>query len=134
MRHTYRIYWYNMISIPSDNTPLHMSINSPTPHYIVGPGIESRWGEIFRTCPDRPRGPLSLLYNEYRTFPGCKVRPGRAVDHSPPSSAEVMKEKSYTSTHPLGHTGPVRGVNLPLPLPHYTIVKIYKGTGDAHTT
>ena len=34
-----------------------------------GPGIESRWGEIFRTCPDRPWGPLSLLYNGYRVFP-----------------------------------------------------------------
>jgi len=21
---------------------------------LDGPGIESRWGEIFRTCPDRP--------------------------------------------------------------------------------
>jgi len=35
------------------------------------------------------------------------VRPGRAADHSPPSSAAVMEEYSYTSTHPLGHTGPV---------------------------
>jgi len=37
------------------------------------------------------------------------VRPGRAADHSPPSSAAVMEEYSYTSTHPLGHTGPVTG-------------------------
>ena len=35
------------------------------------------------------------------------MRPGRAADHSPPSSAEVMEEQSYTSTHPLGHTRPV---------------------------
>jgi hypothetical protein len=35
--------------------------------------------------------------------------PGRAADHSPPSSAAVMEEYSYTSTHPLGHTGPVTG-------------------------
>jgi len=35
------------------------------------------------------------------------VRPGHATDHSPPSSAAVMEEQSYTSTHPLGHTGPV---------------------------
>jgi len=27
------------------------------------------WGEIFRTCPDRPWGPPSLLYNVYRLFP-----------------------------------------------------------------
>ena len=31
---------------------------------LDGPGIESRWGgEIFRTCPDRPWGPPSLLHN-----------------------------------------------------------------------
>ena len=35
------------------------------------------------------------------------MRPGRAADHSPPSSAAVMEEYSYTSTHPLGQTGPV---------------------------
>ena len=37
------------------------------------------------------------------------MRPGRAADYSPPSSAAVMEEYSYTSTHPLGHTGPVTG-------------------------
>ena len=29
-------------------------------------------GEIFHTCPDRPWGPPSLLYNGYRVFPGVK--------------------------------------------------------------
>ena len=37
------------------------------------------------------------------------MRPGRAADHSSPSSAVVMEEWSYTSTHPLGHTRPVTG-------------------------
>ena len=41
------------------------------------------------------------------------MRPGRAADHSPPSSAAVMEEKSYTSTHTLGHTGPVTGSLYP---------------------
>jgi len=36
--------------------------------------------------------PPSLLYNGYRVFPGGKVRPGRAADHSPPSSAAVKEE------------------------------------------
>jgi len=48
-------------------------------------------GEIFRTCLDRPWCPPSLLYNEYRVFSGSKDRPGRDADHSPPSSAVVMK-------------------------------------------
>jgi hypothetical protein len=30
-------------------------------------------GQIFRTCPDRPWGPLSLLYNGYWVFPGGKA-------------------------------------------------------------
>ena len=30
-------------------------------------------GEIFRTRPDRPWGPPSLLYNGYRIFPRGKV-------------------------------------------------------------
>jgi len=34
------------------------------------------------------------------------VRPGRATNHSPPSRAAVMEQQSYTSTHPLVHTGP----------------------------
>jgi hypothetical protein len=46
-------------------------------------------GEIFRTCPDRPWGPPSLLYNGYRAFPGGRKRPGRDADPSPPCSAEV---------------------------------------------
>ena len=62
----------------------------------TGYGLDSRGsnpggGEIFRNCPDRPWAPLSLLYNQYRV-PGGKERPGRDADHSPPSSAVVMKE------------------------------------------
>ena len=43
-----------------------------TRYGLEGPGIESRWGEIFRTYPDRLRCPPSLLYNGYRVFPGGK--------------------------------------------------------------
>ena len=57
-----------------------------------------------RTCPDRPWGPLSLLYNGSRVFPGGKERPGRDADPSPPSSAVVKKGQSYTSTPPMGRT------------------------------
>jgi len=47
-------------------------------------------GTRFSARPDRPWGQPSLLYKGYRVFPGGKVRPGRAADHSPPSSAAVM--------------------------------------------
>jgi hypothetical protein len=47
------------------------SVGMATGYGLDGPGIESRWGETFRTRPDRPWGPPSLLY-EYRVFPGVK--------------------------------------------------------------
>jgi hypothetical protein len=57
--------------------------------WTVG-GSNPGGGEIFRICPDRPRGPPKLLLNGYRVFPGGKERPGRDADPSPPS-AVVMK-------------------------------------------
>ena len=77
-------------------------------------------GEIFRTCPDRPWGPPSLLYNGYRVFPGGKEGPGRDADPSPLSSAvghEIVKLYLYS---PYGSYGlyralvPVQGCTLPL--------------------
>ena len=44
--------------------------------------------ENFQTCPDRPWGIHSLLYNEYRVCPWVK-RPGRGVKHPPASRAEI---------------------------------------------
>ena len=38
-------------------------------------------GEIFRTCPDRPWGPPSLLYNGHRVYRG--VKSGRGVTLTP---------------------------------------------------
>jgi len=61
------------------------SVCTANTYGLDGPGMESRGGEIFRTCPDRSWGSPSLLYNEYRVFPGGKVRPGRDADPSPPS-------------------------------------------------
>ena len=60
--------------------------------------------EIFRTYPDRPWDPPSLLYNGYWVFLGGKERPEREGDPSRLSSAVVKKEQSYTSTPPMGRT------------------------------
>ena len=38
--------------------------------------------------------PPAVIYTYLFTY----LRPGRAADHSPPSSAAVMEEYSYTST------------------------------------
>ena len=49
------------------------SVGIATRYGLGGLGIESRWGEISHTRPDRPWGPPSLLYNGYRIFPGGKA-------------------------------------------------------------
>ena len=60
-------------------------------------------GEIFRTRPDWPWGPPSLLYNGGRvSFPGIKRR-GHCVNHALPSSAEV-KERVELSVLWLVHS------------------------------
>ena len=66
------------------------------------------WVEIFRTRPDRPWGPTSLLYNGYWAFPGVK-RPGREVDNPPYLAPMLKKEKSYTNNPPLGPHGLFKG-------------------------
>jgi len=66
-------------------------------------------GEIFRTRPDRLRGPPRLLYNGYQiSFQGVK-RPGRGVDHPPPSSAEVKETVELYLYSPLDLHGTLRG-------------------------
>ena len=60
------------------------SVGVATGYGLDGPGIKSRLGgENFRTCPDRPWGPPSLLYNGYRLFPGGKELPARDANISP---------------------------------------------------
>jgi len=44
-----------------------------TRYVLDSPGIESRWGKIFRTCTDWPLGPPNLLYSGYRVFLGVKA-------------------------------------------------------------
>ena len=80
-------------------------------------------GEILRTCPDRPWGPPSLLYNGYRIFPGGKERSGRDADPSPPSSAIGHERVELYLYSPYGPYGlykasvPVQGVHFTSTLP-----------------
>jgi hypothetical protein len=46
------------------------SVIIATGYGLDGSGIESRWGKIFRTGPDRHWGPPSLLSNGSRGFRG----------------------------------------------------------------
>ena len=70
-----------------------------------GLGIESRWGRYFPHMSRPALGPTHLLYTGYRRFPGVKW-PGRGVDHSRPSSAEV-KERVELQFSPSGTSWPV---------------------------
>jgi hypothetical protein len=49
------------------------SVGISTVDGLDGPGSNPGGGEIFRTRPDGPWGPPSLLYSGYRVFPGGKV-------------------------------------------------------------
>jgi hypothetical protein len=69
------------------------SVGIATGYGLDGPRIESQWGRDFPHLSRPALGPLSLLYNGYRIFPGGKKRPGRNADPSPPSSAVVMKSR-----------------------------------------
>ena len=63
-----------------------ISVGIATDYGLDGPGLNPGGDEIFR--PFRP----ALGPTQPPVFPGGKVRPGRAADHSPPSSAAVMEE------------------------------------------
>jgi hypothetical protein len=82
------------------------SVGIATGYGLDGPGSNLGGGEIFRTCPDRPWGPPSLLYTAFRVFRGGKELPGRDADPSPPSGAVVMNGLYRTSV-------PVQGCTLP---------------------
>ena len=68
---------------------LGSSVGIATDYWLDGPGSNPGGDEIFR--PVRPvLGPTQPPIQW--VFPGGKVRPGRAADHSPPSNAAVMEE------------------------------------------
>jgi len=55
-------------------------------------GIESRWGRDFPPIQTGPGVNPASCKMGTGSFPGGKVRPGRAADHSSPSSPMVMEE------------------------------------------
>jgi hypothetical protein len=83
---------------------------------LDGPGIESRWGRDF-SHPSRPAlGPTQppILWLTGLS-PGVK-RPGRGVDHSPSSCAEIEGRVELCVCSPSGPSCPVLGWPLHLPL------------------
>jgi hypothetical protein len=79
-----------MESLVSDRGP-GSSVGIATELRARRSGIEFRWGRYFQPVQTGP-GPTQPPENGYWVFTGGKVRPGRAADHSPPSSAAVIEE------------------------------------------
>ena len=69
----------------------------------------ARFSSPIQTCPEAHPAYYTMSTGSLQ---GVK-RPGRDADHLPPSSAEVMKDYSYTSTPPLGTCGLLQGQTLP---------------------
>ena len=68
------------------------SVGSATELRAGRSGIEFRCGRDFPPVQTGPVAHPASCKMGTDCFPGGKVRPGRAADHSPPSSAAVMEE------------------------------------------
>ena len=67
------------------------SVGIATNYRLDGPGLNSGGDKFFRST--RPAlGPTQPPVKWVLDLSRGKVRPGRAADHSPPSSATVMEE------------------------------------------
>jgi hypothetical protein len=88
-----------------------------TRYGLDGPGIESRLGRDFQHPSRRALGPAQPPTQQ---VPGVK-RPGRGVDHPPPSSARVKERVELHLYSPSGPSWPVLGRHLPLPISEATL-------------
>jgi hypothetical protein len=85
------------------------SVGIATRYGLDGPGIESRWGARFFAPVQTGLG----AHPAFKTwgagyFLGIK-RPGRSVDHAPPSSAEVKERVELYLYSPYGPSWLVLG-------------------------
>jgi len=79
-------------------TDRDISVGIATCYGLDGPGSNPGGGEIFRTQPDRPWGPLSLPYNGYLVLPGGKTA---GAWRWTPSSAEIKERIELYLCFPL---------------------------------
>ena len=81
---------------------ISLPVGIATDYGLDGPGSNPGGG----TCPDRPGGPPSFLYNGYRVFPGGNAA---GVWHYPltPCSSEVKERVDLYLYSPSGLSWPV---------------------------
>jgi len=108
------IWMYNVARISS--------VGKAIRYRLDGLGSIPGEGEIFRTRPDRPWGPPSLLYNGHWVFPGGNLaRPWRWLPSPPPSSAEVKERVELYLCSPFWTSWPDLEWTLP-----FTFTYIWK--------
>jgi hypothetical protein len=81
------IYGFSILCLLKCMLPLvarDSSVGITTGYELDGPGIESWRGQDFPHLSRPALGPLILLYDGYRVFPGGKEQPGRDADPSEP--------------------------------------------------
>ena len=76
------------------------AVSTATHYELDGPGIESQKGEISAPVQTGPGAQSASYTMGTRSFLGVK-RPGRGVDHPPPSSAEVLRKSRAISLLPI---------------------------------
>ena len=98
-----------------------MSLNpsmTPANGFTIGWTVRGSNPCVRRNFPHPSRPALGPTQPPALWVPGLsqsKNRPGRGVDHSPPSSADVKERVELCLYSPFGHSWPVLGLNLPLP-------------------
>jgi hypothetical protein len=90
-----------------------------------GPWIDSWWGDIIHTRPERSCGHPSLLYTRNRVSFRDVKRPGCGVNHPLPYSAEVKERVELYLYSPSGPSRAVLRLNFPLSLYIYIYIYIY---------
>ena len=95
------------------------SVGIATRYGLDGPGIEARWGARFSVHVQTGPGAHPASYTMgTESFLGVK-RPGRGVDHPPPSSADVKESVQLYPYSPSGPSWSVLGWALSLHLYAY---------------
>jgi hypothetical protein len=100
-----------------------------TRYGLEGPGIESRWGEIFHTYPDWLWGSPSLLYNGYRVFPGGKGGRGLMPTTHPLLAPRLRKSWAIPPLTLWVLLGLLRGSLYPFYLQAHRCPSVHYGIG-----
>ena len=91
-------------------------VGTPPYYGLVGPVSNPGWRRDFPTAQTGPGAHPASCKMSAVSFPGVKCGRSVLLTTHPLSSAAVMEEYSYNSTHPLGHTEPVTGSLFCTPL------------------